>query len=140
MPYKDAQTRERYHRKYREDHREEHRAYARDPKHKARNAGYKQKMLAKDPRLSRKQSLRSKYGISLEEYDRMHASQEGVCAICLRPETVFSHGKIKPLSVDHNHSTRAVRGLLCVRCNSAVGYLQDDPLLAESLAVYLRRY
>lgn len=79
--------------------------------------------------------LRKKYGISLEEYLQLATDQDGVCAICLKPEPV----KNRQLAVDHNHETGKVRGLLCSRCNPALGYLEDDPLRAEAAARYLRR-
>ena len=74
--------------------------------------------------------LRWKYGITLEDYRRMYASQQGRCAICLAEYSV--------LSVDHDHETGAVRGLLCRDCNFAIGLLHDKADLADSAARYLR--
>jgi hypothetical protein len=59
-----------------------------------------------------------------EEYERMFAEQEGVCAICLRPETTKDgSGRTRRLAVDHDADTGKVRGLLCQRCNMGVGLL-----------------
>ena len=84
-----------------------------------------------------------KYGITLEDYDRMYESQNGVCAICLKPETTkdrWRRGGIKRLAVDHDHETGAVRGLLCDRCNKALGCFRDDPELVRAALDYLISY
>ena len=44
----------------------------------------------------------------------------------------------KPICVDHDHSTGKVRGFLCRRCNFTLGQADDDPVLLEKLALYLR--
>lgn len=44
---------------------------------------------------------------------------------------------MRSLDVDHDHATGEVRGLLCNRCNQAIGLLQDDPLIVRSALVYL---
>ncbi len=62
------------------------------------------------------------------------AAQNGVCAICSRPP-----GK-RRLAVDHWHTTKAVRGLLCVQCNTAIGKLNDDPELLRRAIAYLFFY
>lgn len=71
-----------------------------------------------------------KYGLTPEDYDRMCAAQDGACAVCKKPETVTSRaGRTKKLAVDHCHITGRVRGLLCTRCNKALGCLGDGALL-----------
>jgi hypothetical protein len=80
------------------------------------------------------------YGISTEDYDAMFKEQNGLCAICYQPETHTCNGKVNRLSIDHDHATTEIRGLLCSRCNAAVGYLRDDPQIASSLVAYLLRY
>ena len=64
-----------------------------------------------------------KYGITAFDFDRFLAQQKGVCAICKKNE---SHKNKKNLSVDHDHTTGKVRGLLCHRCNTALGLFNDD--------------
>lgn len=73
-------------------------------------------------------NLKSKYGITVEMYDEMYEAQGGVCKICSRPETLVHHnnGKIARLSVDHNHETGQVRGLLCRKCNTGLGLFGDS--------------
>ena len=78
--------------------------------------------------------LQRKYGISIADYERMFDEQGGVCAICgeARPEE-------RTLHVDHDHATRVIRGLLCFRCNQAIGSLQEDHDIFQAAADYLDR-
>lgn len=62
----------------------------------------------------------------------MYDSQMGLCSICQKPEC-----NIK-LAVDHDHETGKVRGLLCKRCNMAIGLLDDDPHVVTRAALYLK--
>jgi hypothetical protein len=75
----------------------------------------------------RKCALRTKYGMSVEEYDKMLEAQGGVCAICKGP----SKRKNGLFDVDHDHKTGKVRGLLCHGCNTGIGLLGDDPRVWE---------
>jgi len=79
-------------------------------------------------------NLRRTYGLTVEEYEAMLAAQGGVCAcgnVCATS---------KRLSVDHDHKTGRVRGLLCRRCNSVLGYVDDDIDLLVTLTEYLRSH
>jgi hypothetical protein len=73
-----------------------------------------------DPEYRRDWNLQRRYGIDAQEYDALLKEQGGVCAICKSPPSS------KRLSVDHDHDTGTVRGLLCVRCNSRVEWTQDN--------------
>lgn len=77
----------------------------------------------------------SKYGLSPAELEALIAKQDGRCAICDGPP----NGPGTRLHIDHCHDSSKVRGLLCGKCNTAVGLLDDDPERAERLAAYLRR-
>ena len=81
--------------------------------------------------------LIKQYGITMEAYELLFDKQHGVCAICHKPETHVLHRVVKVLGVDHNHATGAVRGLLCTTCNSAIGFLDDDPKNCIAAAQYL---
>jgi hypothetical protein len=61
------------------------------------------------------------YGIQPEDYDRLYFAQGGCCAICQR-----ATGKTRRLSVDHDHATGKVRGLLCRPCNQLLGHARDE--------------
>lgn len=85
----------------------------------------------------RRHHLKSKYGITPEQYDALLDAQQGVCAVCRRPETKHNqHGPCR-LAVDHCHSTGRVRGLLCSECNTALGKLGDDPVRLRRALDYL---
>jgi hypothetical protein len=68
--------------------------------------------------------LMKRYGLSRADFDAMAAAQDGECALCRKVP--------RKLHVDHCHETGRVRGLLCPRCNTALGALGDteDGLLA----------
>lgn len=86
---------------------------------------------------NRKGLLTRIYNIDQETYDNMILDQQGVCAICKRPET---RDKTKYLSVDHDHLTNKVRGLLCAKCNSALGQFEDNIEVMENAILYLKKY
>lgn len=78
--------------------------------------------------------LRTRYGISLQDYAVLRAAQAGKCAICSKPETAVLGGS---LAVDHCHATGKVRGLLCNHCNRGAGFFDDNPKLLRKAAAYL---
>lgn len=79
--------------------------------------------------------LKCRYGITSDTYKELLAQQQGVCAVCSRPETSKQDGKIRSLAVDHDHKTGKVRGLLCKACNLAIGLLNDNPVFVQTLLV-----
>jgi hypothetical protein len=80
--------------------------------------------------------LKSRFGISKAEYDRLYAKQGGLCAICENSKEANTQGH--SLSIDHCHKTGRIRALLCKPCNLAIGNLKDSPELCERAAQYLR--
>lgn len=89
----------------------------------------------------RSKHLRTKYNLSISDYDAMEQEQGGLCALCHRPEMTTESGKAKRrLSVDHDHHTGAVRALLCITCNIGLGSFMDDPELLDAAASYLRHH
>jgi hypothetical protein len=78
----------------------------------------------------RKTHLKTKYGMTLERYDELLASQGGGCAICGKPPGDTA------LHVDHCHQTGRVRGLLCFSCNAGLGQFRHDPQLLEAAMTY----
>lgn len=80
---------------------------------------------AKNPEKARiqqkKASLKTLYGIELEDYAEMMEAQEGVCAIC---SEACPTGR--DLAVDHDEETGDIRGLLCANCNRGIGLLKHD--------------
>lgn len=84
----------------------------------------------------RGERLLCNYGITLGKYNALLAEQGGVCAICKKEE---SSKKKKNLSVDHDHSTGIVRGLLCHQCNSGLGMFKESSSLTQAATEYLVR-
>lgn len=107
----------------------------------------RRRVYAADPAGHRERSIwngvKFKYGLTRDQFDKMNADQGGVCAICGLPPTVqHKPGQTAPprLAIDHDHLTGKVRGLLCVTCNLAIGYLRDNPSVVDNAAAYLREW
>lgn len=82
---------------------------------------------------------KTKYGMKPGAFASMLKSQGGCCAICRVSVIVKRHGA-RAACVDHDHSTGAVRGILCRRCNSALGLFSDKVESLESAARYLKHH
>jgi hypothetical protein len=78
-------------------------------------------------------NLKWNYNITLEDYNALFQKQKGVCAICKRPPNG------KRLTVDHDHKTGRVRGLLHDWCNRALLGLVESPLGQEAVK-YLKQF
>ena len=89
----------------------------------------------------RNKELERKYGLTYEDYLLMLDSQNGVCSICGRPERLLGKGGVvRPLNVDHDHSTGKIRGLLCASCNLALGNLEDSVDYLKNAISYLEKF
>lgn len=75
---------------------------------------------------------KKKYGMTNDEVNALLLAQDSSCAICKK-----NLGEV--FDIDHNHSTGAVRGLLCRSCNMALGIFQDDPNILTEAVCYLYR-
>lgn len=74
---------------------------------------------------------RKNYGIELVEFEKMKADAKGRCQSC---------GKETELVLDHCHSTGKVRGVLCNRCNHALGHALDSVAILKNLIHYLETH
>lgn len=83
-------------------------------------------------RSSANTKLKRRFGITIDDYERMYAEQGGECLCCGASESVLGHR----LAVDHCHTTGKVRGLLCKGCNVALGHAKENPDILRSLAKY----
>jgi hypothetical protein len=126
---RDREYKLEYNRKWRKRNRsrrlEECRAYDREWK-------------KNNPDSARCWFLRRDFGITAKQYDAMLQAQDGLCAVCGKPESVKQKGKVQRLSVDHCHKTSKVRGLVCNACNHMLGKAYDNPDVLEAGARYLR--
>jgi hypothetical protein len=76
--------------------------------------------------------LRNKFGLTPDQYGVILADQGGACALCKKPPTLGIS-----LHVDHDHRTGEIRGLLCMRCNNALGLFRENSDLLRRAARYV---
>lgn len=105
-------TRTEYMRLWREKNREKHNKQAQESHQRNKH---------KHVHKVRERHLKSKYGITQADFDKMLEEQNGKCKICSTPQ---EEAALKRLHVDHDHSTGEIRGLLCSRCNGALGWYE----------------
>lgn len=83
----------------------------------------------------RKLHLKTKFNMSVNDYENMMLKQNSNCAICGINQSEIS----KKLCIDHCHQTGKIRGLLCNNCNSGIGMFNDSITLLASAKEYLKR-
>ena len=105
------------------------------PKCKKKALTRRRKELGTYSEINRRHNIKKLYGITPEQYDELLTAQSGVCAICRN-----GCGTYPNLSVDHDHRTGVIRGLLCNVCNRFMGMAGDDPDLLRAAADYLQRH
>lgn len=118
----------------RDRYQQEYRAKNRDTLMEKQRARNRANYAANKPayRARRKRAALKGYGITAEQKQQILDYQEHQCPICERYLTE-SHVP----SIDHCHVTGSVRGVLCRRCNAALGMLEDSPALVERALEYL---
>ncbi len=124
---------------------ERHRKWLNKPGNKERVRTYSRARYRNDPKVRaqlRRARLLRLYGITPEQYDVLFERHGGACAIGGGQPHLHTRGRPraagKLLHVDHDHATNLVRGLLCDRCNQAIGLMRDEPALLEAAAAYLK--
>lgn len=106
--------------------------YNSDPAEKVKRQMRERKRNSLNPLAKKDSELRRLYGIGIDVYLKMLQDQEEVCKICKQEcKTKYS------LSVDHDHKSGKIRGLLCNRCNRAIGMFEDNPELLRLAAEYI---
>ena len=112
MPYKDIEKRNKNRSEYRKKHPES------------------------TKRSIKKSRLKRLYNLTLEQYNEMLKKQDLKCAICNEPLDLQNpHG----VNIDHNHLTGKIRGILCNKCNLAIGLLRDNPEYIYKAYKYIKR-
>ena len=110
-----------------------------EPGGKCKHGKFRQCCYTCDPVGTRKRQatiIKRTYGLSKKQYLALFEKQNNQCPGCLceiTPYTRKSH-------VDHDHETGEVRGILCMGCNSGLGYLKDDVKRLERLTQYLHSH
>jgi hypothetical protein len=115
------EQRQEYNRRYREEHADE-------------LAAHRKKRVKESTYASWRRRLK-RLGLTPRDYLALVEKQKNRCAICKTEET----GRGGMWAVDHCHTTGRVRGLLCHRCNLAIGQFQDNPQLLRRAAAYLSK-
>lgn len=99
-----------------------------------KNPDYQKRRYAATKKETRERHLIRKYGITLNDYNRLLKEQDGRCWICKAPEKEQFKSV---LHVDHDHENGEVRGLLCRGCNHMLGVVGDDTTILERAISYL---
>lgn len=139
-PVKTCEKCREYNRQWRANNKERERAKAREwyRRNRERVIARKTELRRANPERTRtrlrKNKLKARYGLSLEDYNRLALSQNNACAICQE-----SPGVDVNLDVDHCHLSGKVRGLLCRQCNTAIGSLKHNPELTRAATEYLEK-
>lgn len=84
---------------------------------------------------AREYQLAVRYNLTPQQYAALKEAQAGQCAVCDRVPTGV--GKSATLHVDHDHESGHVRGLLCDKCNRAIGLLGDSAETLTRAASYV---
>jgi len=93
-----------------------------------------------NPETTRANNLKNRFDMTIEQYNIIFLKQKGKCVICQKSETIKDkRGSVKWLSIDHNHNTGKVRGLLCNACNTGLGKMGDSIKVLESAIKYLKK-
>lgn len=80
--------------------------------------------------------LKRQYQITDRDWEILYIEQQGCCTIC----GVHQDLLYRKLDTDHCHLSGKVRGLLCYKCNKAIGLFNDDITLLEKAKVYLTHF
>lgn len=105
-------------------------------KKRAYNKAYVERDRKRYSRMHRINNMKRTYGLTVEQYNAIAKAQNYECKICGVEAWTQRHGK---LHIDHCHSTKVVRGLLCYSCNVGIGHFKDSPNLLVAAAAYLSK-
>lgn len=108
-----------------------------DPEFRLKAAEIQRRYYAKDPDKNTKAfayRLKTRYGLSVAQYDELFEKQEGKCALCGKHQSELK----TRLAVDHDHQTSEIRSLLCGYCNlRVIGRIRKDTV--DRIYNYLHR-
>ncbi len=109
-----------------------------DERRRANNKNYYSRNKERVLLRRREHHLKNNYGLSSQEYLERVVQQDNKCAICNKEEhRLCKTGDVKPLSVDHDHTTGKVRMLLCNDCNALLGFAKEDTVVLKNAIKYL---
>ena len=123
-----------YKKEYKKNNKEKTSAYNKEyyETNKEQRSAYSKRWNGNNKEYLAAQHREKKYGISPEDYDTMLKEQDNKCKICL---VSFTTLKPQNIHVDHCHTTKQVRGLLCNLCNMGLGTFKDYSLCYNSYSL-----
>ena len=108
-------------------------------KNKTKIQKYLRKWKMENKDTIKKYLLNFRYGITIEEYDNLYSTQQGMCKICKEKIYKWGNGNKQTVAnVDHCHLTGKIRGMLCSKCNRILGIVNDDINRLKSCINYLK--
>lgn len=93
-----------------------------------------------NPEKIRDTKLKQAYGVGVDYYNAKLKEQGGVCAGCKKNVKTIWRGKIVRMALDHDHINDRPRGVLCIKCNRALGLLEEDKQIISNLVRYINKY
>lgn len=93
-----------------------------------------------NPEKIRDCKLRQAYGVGIAYFEAKLKEQGGACGGCKRNVKSVWRGKEVRMALDHNHKTDKPRGVLCIKCNRALGLLEENQEFIIGLLEYIRKY
>ena len=133
---KNKEQKAAYDKEYRKNNKEQKAAYNKEynETHKEQKIASNKRHYERNKEYISAQHREKRYGISPEDYDTMLKEQDNKCKICL---VSFTTLKLQNIHVDHCHTTKQVRGLLCNLCNVGLGTFKDNTETLTNAIVYL---
>jgi len=125
MPYKNLEQRKEYNKEY-------------HIKNKEHISVKKKTWFLNNKDRVRENKLKTKYNLTLDQYNKMLSDQNNCCKVC----NIKFNINTKQLTphVDHCHTTDKIRGLLCMKCNTSLGYLKEDTKIMQKLIEYIKEH
>ena len=121
---KDREMKKKYYEKY----KAQHKIWLK--KNPEKEKEYRKKY--RDSGKSNESRIKYRYGISKEEFNLILEKQNHICPIC------GESFDLRKKYIDHDHSTKKVRGIVHMQCNTLMGLAKDNPQILENAATYLR--
>ncbi len=132
---RNPDKRRAWHREYYHKHREKNIARARryyaNNKEKSSESRKKYYIAHKSEmsKWHKQYHLKKSYNITVEEYEKIMSSNNGMCMIC----------NFEPSNqIDHNHENGKIRGALCGNCNRMLGIAKDNINILSNAILYLK--
>lgn len=97
-----------------------------------RNRQYRLENPDKISAQNKRGKMKMRYGMAVDDWEKLFTSQGNQCAVCKTNDE-------KKWCTDHNHITGAVRGILCHKCNTAIGLMNDNPEMLRAAALYVEK-